>query len=204
MNVIEINVISHRCTGCVAPGPTHAYAGVEEIRDVVVGHLVVAAVTDPDTDPAREDASARLYDAVINDIAAGVGVWLGVFFLPAKAEPHSASAEIVQVRTHYPAISAGPPEPHRIRADVGHFAIFNPEVACAVRLYYRLNALRGLAVRMTFGREDILRVLEPQSPKCQVFHVTVLVRLAGKYQELLRDRRNHLSGGHVFTGPREV
>ena len=66
VNVVEVDrVVLGEAFG-VSPTPADRDAGVEEVGDVVVGDLVVAALADPHADRAGEDASAGVDDVVVD------------------------------------------------------------------------------------------------------------------------------------------
>ncbi len=74
MDVVELDLVLHRDRRRVAPAPADRDARVELVADVVVRHLVVAAVADPHADGAVVDAGGAVDDVVVADDVAGLRV----------------------------------------------------------------------------------------------------------------------------------
>ena len=122
VDVIEFDHVVVRPVGFQAPVPADADAGVQQVVDVVVRDLIVAALRDPDADARRVHMPAVEDVVVVHHDAARFGlVGRGHVRL---ADPHAARAQVEQAIALDPAIFAAAAEPHAVRADVGHFAVF--------------------------------------------------------------------------------
>jgi len=203
MDVIELDLVLHRDRRPVAPTPTDRDARVELVADVVVSHLVVAAVADPYANRSLMDASGGVDDVVVADDVTGqslrlVGVDAGV------ADHHASAAQIVQPAPLDAATTAAAAEPGAVSADVLHLASFDRDVPSAVHLDRRRNRDLGLAVAVARRRQHVLAVLEAQTLDRHVLDELPGVGLAGDPHELFERGGHHGGGGHVLVRPRQV
>jgi hypothetical protein len=123
MDVIELDLVLHRDRRTVAPTPADRDARVELVADVVVSHLVVAAVADPCADRSLVDAIGGVDDVVVADDVTGQRVRL-VGIDARVADHHASAAQIVQPAPLDAAITAAAAEPGAVSAGVLHFAPF--------------------------------------------------------------------------------
>jgi hypothetical protein len=79
------------------------------------------------------------------------------------SNPDSARTEIMQMAMEHAAVPTGVPKPDTISANMANLTIFQGNVARVIGHDYGGNTKGGLAITMSFGRQNILRVLKLQS-----------------------------------------
>jgi len=202
VDVVEVNRVALRQAFRVAPAPTDGDTRVTEIADVVVRHLVVAALSNPHAHRAHEIDAAGADDIVINgDVMRAIRkVGLNQSFTDA----HAARAQVVKVSAHKSAIVAAASKPDAVNADVPNLAIFNRNPPRAVRHDDRGNRERRLSVTVSLRRQNVMSVLKTKSFQGDVFHPLPHLRLTGEAHKLLHDGRDDFGFRHILAGQRLV
>ena len=203
MDVVEIDRVLHRDRGRVPPAPADGNARVELVADVVVGHLVVAAVADPHADGPVMNPGGAVDDVVVADDVTGLRVRFGEVDA-GLADHHAAAAQVVQPAALDAAVAASVAEPHAVRANVLDLAGLDGDLARAVGDDRRGDGDLRLAVGVARRRQHVLAVLEAQAPNRQVLDEPAIVGFAGDPHELVEYRGDHGGGCHVLVRPRQV
>src|ERR1019366_3597962 len=202
VNVIEVNLVSLCLTGVITPTPPDRNTRIVEVANVVMRHLIVPALADPYSDCAHENTAARLDNVVVHGAKPSVLLGFGAVARGPFANPDSAGAKIVQMAANHAALPAGVPEPDAISADMSNLAIFYSNLARVIGHDYCGNTEGGLAVTLSFRRQNILRVLKLQAAQREVLHGAI--GAAFEANEIFDHRRHHLCLGHIFARQRDV
>jgi len=149
MNMVVGDEVAFVGNLTVAPPPTNRGASVKQIRNLVVGDAIVATLTNPYTDSARENTPSLSNDAVVHNIPTRYFLWLLRHSNLTNA--HTTSAEVKKVTTADNAVRATLPKPNRICPNMPDFAVFKSYMPSPINLDYCINRGSSL-MRLKTGR----------------------------------------------------
>ena len=202
MDVVETDAVVLGEPVAISPTPAGGNAGVVEVGDVVVGHRVVAALSNPDADGRRVDPAAMVDDVVVHrDVMRPFGQ---VAADSALADANTAGAEVGQVAVADLAVLAAAAEPGGVVARVQDLAVDDRNVSRTVRhdgrLGHKSGLVRGIAVR----RQWIRIVLEREPLQRDMFDKLLLFGFSLNHNQFLGDGSHDLGLRHVLSGKRHV
>ena len=103
MDMVELDLVVVTRAGSVIPSPADGNAGVAEISDVIVGDLVISAVTDPHADSTAIQMPSGTDDVVVDRAVSGdvrvggvvVGVAEDLSIIPTLSDADSTTGHVV-------------------------------------------------------------------------------------------------------------
>ena len=196
VEVVPFDLVTLGRARGVAPAPADGDRRVEEIRDLVMRHLIVRGRADPDADRTREDHPAITDDIVMNPIMARVVLRLGL--VVQRAHLHAAGAEVADEAFLDGHLATPLAEREAVAADMGELTagerdlpgVFERDdaVHCADRRLIRHGGREG-------GQAFSMAKGEPTEGEVRDGGV----RLAGEGQEFFRDGVGGVGCFHGLT-----
>ena len=196
VQVVPLDAVALGVAGRVAPAPADRDCGVEEVRDFVVRDLVIGRAADPDAHGAREDQAAVADDVIMHAMVACVVLRLGL--VVERADLHTAGAEIGDVALLDRHFAGAASEGEAVAADVGKLAADEGDLRGVFQGDHAVDRpYRGLIGDGQRERGHALGMTEEETAEGEVAHL--VAGLAGKGQQLLRDRGDAAEAGDVFA-----
>ena len=150
VDMVQFDGVVMRAVGGVVPVPADTHARVEQVVDVVVRDLVVAALGDPDADTGRIDLAAIEDVVVVNEDAARFGGINGGHVGLADAD--SAGPQVEEPVPLDAAVLAAAAKPDAVGAHVGHFATLQRAVPGGVGRHRGRHLDRRLCAAISLWR----------------------------------------------------
>ena len=202
VDVVELDLVVVAIAGSISPAPADGNAGVAEIADVVVRHLVIGTLTDPHAHRAAVQVPARANDAVVNRaMSRGVGACAGVV---RQSDANAAGGHILHQAMLRTAIRAAAAEPKGVAAHVDCFTAVKHDMSRTVGRNSCGETGGRLPVVVPLRRQWVLAMLETQALERQILHIAAALGIAAQMDQVADDRRDDFGLGHIFAGQRDV